>query len=82
LGDDGDPQAGASAVPTKQQLDQADRLLAGFDWSAIDAMSDQELKAAWAWDKDTVWPSDDELAQFDLVIPAKSRRPPPKEAAE
>lgn len=69
-------------MPTKQQLAEADRLLAEFDWSTTDAMSDQELKAAWDWDKDTVWPSDDELAQFDLVIPAKSRVPLPKDAAE
>jgi hypothetical protein len=75
------PQAGASAVPSKQQLTEADRLLAQVDWSVIDAMSDQDLRAAWAWDKDTVWPSDAELAEFDLVIPAASRRPP-REAAE
>ena len=69
-------------MPTKQQLAEADRLAKQVDWSQIDAMSDEELKAAWAWDKDTVWPTDAELAEFDLVIPAKSRRPPPKEAAE
>jgi hypothetical protein len=28
------------------------------------------------------WPTDDELAEFKLVHPAKSRGKPPKEAAE
>ena len=45
-------------------------------------MSEEELRAAWAWDPDMTWPTDGELAEFDLVIPAKSRRKPPKEAAD
>ncbi|WP_375458031.1 hypothetical protein [uncultured Enterovirga sp.] len=69
-------------MPTEKQLAEAERLLREFDWSEIDKMSDDQIRAAWAWDKDTVWPTDVELAEFDLVIPAKSRRPPPKEAAE
>ena len=69
-------------MPTEKQLADADRILREFDWSAIDKMSDEEIRAAWAWDEDTVWPTDAELAEFDLVIPAKSRKLQPKEAAE
>ena len=69
-------------MPTAKQLAEAERLLATVDWKALDAMSDDEIRAAWAWDKDTTWPTNEELAEFDLVIPAKSRRLPPKEAAE
>ncbi|WP_018389410.1 hypothetical protein [Ancylobacter sp. FA202] len=65
------------------------------DWSPFDAMSDDEIRAHWAWDKDMTWPTEAELAEFDLVLPAKARREraealaepaggdkPPKEAAE
>ncbi|WP_371344860.1 hypothetical protein [Ancylobacter sp. IITR112] len=61
-------------------------------------MSDEEIRAHWAWDKDMTWPTEAELAEFDLVLPAKARREraeraeaerkaagdgkPPKEAAE
>lgn len=69
-------------MPTKQQLAEAERLSQQVDWSQINAMTDEELRVAWAWDKDTVWPTDAELAEFDLVIPAKSRRPAPKGSAE
>lgn len=68
-------------MPTKKQLEDADRLLRNFDWSKYDAMSDEEIRAHWAWDKDMTWPTDEELAEFDLVIPAKSRRKK-SEAAE
>jgi hypothetical protein len=37
-------------------------------------MSDDEIRLAWASDKDMTWPTDEELANFDLVVPAKSRR--------
>jgi hypothetical protein len=69
-------------VPTKKQLEEADRAFRRVDWAKYEAMSEEELRAAWAWDPDMTWPTDDELAEFDLVIPAKSRRQPPKEAAE
>lgn len=70
-------------MPTAKQLAEADLLLKSFDWTALDSMSDEEIRAAWAWDRDTTWPTDAELAEFDLVVPARSRRaPPPKEAAE
>lgn len=69
-------------MPTKKQLEEADRLAKTVDWAKFDAMSDEDIRAHWAWDKDMTWPTDEELAEFDLVIPAKSRRKPPKEAAE
>jgi hypothetical protein len=69
-------------VPTKKQLEEADRAFKRIDWAKYEAMSEEELRAAWAWDPDMTWPTDEELAEFDLVIPAKSRRKPPKEAAE
>ena len=69
-------------MPTKEQLEEADRAFRQVDWDKYEAMSEAELRAAWAWDPDMTWPTDDELAQFDLVIPAKSRRKPPTEAAE
>ncbi|KAA5603218.1 hypothetical protein F1193_02890 [Blastochloris sulfoviridis] len=37
-------------------------------------MTDEEIRQAWAWDPDMTWPTDEELAEFDLVIPAKARR--------
>lgn len=61
-------------MPTKKQLKEADRLAKTIDWSKYDAMSDAEIRRHWAWDKDMTWPTAKELAEFDLVIPAKSRR--------
>lgn len=55
---------------------------ARFDWSRVDALTDEEIIAAAKSDPDTCLPTEDELAEFELVIPAKSRRPPPKQAAE
>jgi len=69
-------------VPTKKQLEEADRLAKTIDWAKFDSMSDEEIRGHWAWDEDMTWPTDEQLAEFDLVIPAKSRRKPPKEAAE
>lgn len=69
-------------MPTKKQLEEADRLAKTIDWAKFDAMSDKDIRAHWAWDKDMTWPTKEELAEFDLVIPAKSRRKPPGEAAE
>ncbi|RLP75817.1 hypothetical protein D9R14_16115 [Xanthobacter tagetidis] len=63
-------------------MEEADRAIQEVDWEKLRAMSDDKIRAAWAWDKDMTWPTDEELAEFDLVIPAKSRRKPPKEAAE
>ena len=68
-------------MPTKKQLDEADQLAKTVDWEKLRAMSDDEIRAAWAWDKDMTWPTEAELKEFKL-IPAKSRRKPPSEAAE
>lgn len=67
-------------MPTKKQLEEADKAIQNFDWAKYDAMSDEEIRAHWAWDKDMTWPTEAELAEFDLVIPAKARRKPPKAA--
>jgi hypothetical protein len=67
-------------LPTKKQLKEAERVLKETDWLRYEAMSDSELRSAWAWDSDAVWPTDEELAEFDLVIPAKSRRKPKRAA--
>ena len=68
-------------MPTKKQLQEADRLAKTIDWTKFDAMTDDEIRRHWAWDKDMTWPTKQELAEFDLVIPAKSRRKK-SEAAE
>jgi hypothetical protein len=73
-------QARLNVVPTKKQLEEAERLAKKVDWAKLNAMSDEEIRAAWAWDKDMTWPTEAELAEFDLVIPAKARRKPPKAA--
>ncbi len=85
-------------MPTKKQLEEADRLAKTVDWEKFRAMSDADISAHWAWDKDMTWPTEAELAEADLVLPAKARREraqaekaraeqaggdkPPKEAAE
>lgn len=69
-------------MPTKKQLEEADRAIREVDWKKLRAMSDEEIIAAAKADPDSALPTDEELAEFDLVIPAKSRRKPPKEAAE
>ncbi|MFG1361719.1 hypothetical protein [Xanthobacter versatilis] len=69
-------------MPTKKQLEEADRAIREVDWEKLRAMSDEEIIAAARADPDSSLPTDEQLAEFDLVIPAKSRRKPPKEAAE
>ncbi|HEY9211712.1 MAG TPA: hypothetical protein VIQ29_02525 [Ancylobacter sp.] len=69
-------------MPTKKQLEDANRLLRDFDWSKVDALTDEQIIAAAKADPDSSLPTEAELAEFDLVIPAKSRRKPPGEAAE
>lgn len=68
-------------MPTKKQLEEAKRVLAAFDWSKVDALTDEQIIEAAKNDPDSSLPTDEELAEFDLVIPAKSRRKP-REAAE
>lgn len=82
----------SSHKPSKE----AERLLRAFDWSKVDALTDEQIVAAAEADADTVLPTEAELAEFDLVLPAKARRErataqkarvdaggdkPPKEAA-
>jgi len=72
-------------------LEEADRLAKQVDWAKYDAMSDEEIRAHWAWDPDMTWPTEAELAEFKLVpatkappgkaASANTRRKPP-EAAE
>ncbi|MDR6954011.1 hypothetical protein J2X65_003378 [Ancylobacter sp. 3268] len=69
-------------MPSRKQFEESERLLRGFDWSKVDAMTDEQIIEAAKADPDSSLPTDAELAEFDLVIPAKSRRKPPKEAAE
>ncbi|MGU3493581.1 hypothetical protein ACLBXM_06010 [Xanthobacteraceae bacterium A53D] len=69
-------------MPTKQQLDEADRLAKAVDWAKLDAMSDEEIRAHWAWDEDMTWPSDEQLARFKLVVPTKSLKSSPKDSAD
>ena len=54
-------------MPTKKQLEEADRLAKTIDWAKYDAMSDEEIRAHWAWDPDMVWPTEEELKEFVLV---------------
>ena len=61
-------------MPTKKQLKEADRLAKSIDWSKFDSMTDTDIRRHWAWDKDMTWPNKKELAEFDLVVPARSRR--------
>lgn len=73
----------SSHKPSKE----SERLLHDFDWSKVDALTDEQIIAAAKADPDSSLPTDEELAEFDLVIPAKARREkqqrkPPKEAAE
>ena len=67
-------------MPTKKQLKEATRIAKEFDWSKVDALTDDEIIAAAKADPDSSLPTDAELAEFDLVIPAKSRRKPPAAA--
>jgi hypothetical protein len=69
-----------NGVPTKKQLNLAENLAKTVDWSKLSTMSDTEIRRRWHWDKDMTWPTDRELAEFDLVIPAKSRRKAPRAA--
>ncbi|MBS9477105.1 hypothetical protein [Ancylobacter radicis] len=62
-------------------------MLRDFDWSKVDALTDEQIVAAAKADPDSILPTEAELAEFDLVLPAKARREmkagkPPKEAAE
>ncbi|WP_245515963.1 hypothetical protein [Ancylobacter aquaticus] len=45
-----------------------------FDWSKVDALTDDQIIEAAKADPDSVMPTEAELAEFDLVLPAKARR--------
>jgi hypothetical protein len=57
-------------------LDTAKRLVKDFDWSKVDALTDAQIAAAAKADPDSALPGKDELSEFDLVIPTRSRKPP------
>jgi hypothetical protein len=69
-----DGLTGASVVPTKKQLAEAERIVKTIDWSKLDALTDEEIITSAKNDPDSSLPTEQELADFDLVIPAKSRR--------
>jgi hypothetical protein len=62
---------------TKEEIEREAR---DFDWSKVDALTDEEIIAAAKADPDSALPTEAELAEFDLVIPAKARRKSPKAA--
>lgn len=64
------------------RMDEIRKEAAAFDWSKIDALTDEQIIAAAKADPDCSLPTDEELEQFDLVIPAASRRAKPPQAAE
>jgi hypothetical protein len=51
-------------MPTKKQLEEADRAALAVDWERLRSMSDEEIRQAWAWDPDMTWPTDKELEEF------------------
>ena len=58
-------------MPTQKQLDEADRVWAGLDHKAIASLTDEQIVAAIADDPDTYCPTDEELENFELVLPVK-----------
>ena len=68
-------------MTTRKQYEEAEKLLRDFDWSKVDALTDEQIIAAAKSDPDSSLPTAAELKEFKL-IPAKSRRKPPGEAAE
>ncbi len=59
-------------MPTKKQLAEADRLAREIDWSKFDSMSDEEIRAHWAWDKEMTWPTETELATSISLSPPRA----------
>ncbi len=66
----------------KWTREKLEREVAAFDWSKIDALTDEQIIAAAKADPDSALPTEAELAEFDLVIPAKARRKSSPKAAE
>lgn len=69
------------STPRKWTREEIEADARRFDWSAVDALTDEQIEQAARADPDVILPTEAELAQFDFVIPAKSRHKPP-EAAE
>ena len=67
-------------MTTKKTRREIEREVDKFDWSKVDALTDEQIIAAAKADPDALLPTEEELANFDLVIPAKSRRKPPQAA--
>ncbi len=61
-------------MPTQKQLDEAHRLWKLLDHDAIKALTDEQIEAACADDPDAYFPTDEELENFDLVLPPKARK--------
>lgn len=62
-------------MPTREQLAAADEAADTVDWKRLASMTDEEILAEWACDPDMTWPTEDELAAFELVrSDAGSRR--------
>ena len=60
-------------MPTKQKWTQAEiaEEVARFDWSRVDAMSDDQIEAAAAADPDSYVPSEEELK---AAVEARAKR--------
>lgn len=57
-------------MPTKEQLEAANRALKDVDWKKLDAMTDDEIDAAAEADPDNPPLTDEELASAWRVKPA------------
>lgn len=54
-------------MPTKKQLEDADKAAAKVDWAKLDAMTDEEIEAAARSDPDNPPLTDEELKGMRLV---------------
>jgi hypothetical protein len=69
------------STPCKSKNAEIKAEISRFDWSRFDALSDMDIEKAAESDPDTVLLTDSELAEADLVVPAKARKRN-KQAAE
>lgn len=56
-------------MPTKEQLEAADKALDKVDWEKIDALTDEQIEAAAEADADNPPATDEELARAWRVTP-------------
>jgi hypothetical protein len=61
-------------MPTQKQLDEAHRLWKLLDHAALKALTDEQIAEAVAGDPDAYFPTDEELENFELVLPPKARK--------